>query len=150
MQNLPNLWQENSVSPQSNNSLSLYTGDLSDKCLLTAVANVRKAFPALPKDFYDVFMDRIKANGFNDTRLIDAVSHVIDNCPYPTPTIANFISFDKRIKLFSYADYVDMVNKYGPEINDTYKPVQLPGREKPVWINIDDIKIAKLENCLII
>ena len=144
------MWQQNLESQRKDNrTVSLYTGTLTDKCLLSAVVTIKKAFPALPKDFYDVFMDRIKANEFNDARLNDAICFVIDNCPYPTPTIANFIAFDKRIKLLSYNDYVDMVAKYGPEVNNTYKPVKLPEREKPVWINIDDIKAAKMESYMI-
>jgi hypothetical protein len=65
----------------------------------------------LPADFFDILLERVKENGFCDDRLKDAVSHVIDNCPYPTPSIANFISFDKTIECVSYSKLVEMVNK---------------------------------------
>jgi len=81
--------------------ISIYKGKLTQQSVLKNIAIIKKAFPLLPLDFYDVFIDRIKANGFTDERLTDAVNHVIDTCPYPTPTIANFISFDKKISCFN-------------------------------------------------
>jgi hypothetical protein len=135
-------------SPQnlelSQNEISIYKGDLTDKILVESVVKVKKAFPSLPVDFYDIFTDRIRDNGFNDSRLKDAVNFVIDNCIYPTPTIAQFIGFDKRIKLHSYTDYLKLVHQYGGEINNSYKPVKFPDREKLVWVHVDDMKIAKL------
>jgi len=45
---------------------------------------------------------------FGDNRLLDAVDYVVKNCIYPRPTIANFLSYDNRIKLYSYNDIRDM------------------------------------------
>lgn len=68
-------------------------------------------FPALPIEFYGVFIDRIKEKGFCNERLIDAVNHVIDNCQYPTPTAANFLSFDKKSKIYTYQEILSLVDK---------------------------------------
>lgn len=56
---------------------------------------VSQAFPTLPEPFYDLLCERIKEHGFTDERLKKSVNYVIDHCIYPTPTIAQFISFDK-------------------------------------------------------
>lgn len=80
-------------------SLSVYTGELKPQTVLGSIQEKIKAtFPALSTDFFDIFMERVKDKGFTDQRLKDAVNHVDDTCPYPTPTLANFLSFDKRIK----------------------------------------------------
>lgn len=143
MKQLPNLLQEKSELVRSD-ELSIYKGELTPQCLVNSVAIIKKAFPTLPLGFYDVFTDRIKANNFTDDRLKDAVAHVIDTCPYPTPTIANFISFDRKIKINSYEEMVRKLIEFGPQIWMNYKLVKLPEREKPVWVHVDDMKIAKL------
>jgi hypothetical protein len=63
--------------------------------LTSNIAKIKKAFPALPVEFYDILCEKIKEHNFTDHRLVKAVNHVIDSCIYPTPTIAQFITFDK-------------------------------------------------------
>ena len=87
-----------------------------------------------------MFIDRIRANGFSDQRLIDAVNHVIDNCPYPTPSIAQFISFDKKYKIVTYEQMIKKAEEFGTEIWKSYKKLMLPDRSKPVWVHIDEAK----------
>ena len=82
--------------------VSIYTGELTNEGLVNAAMNLKKAFPQLSAGFIDIFNDRIKENGYSDQRLKDAISHVIDNCVYPTPTIAQFISYDKKMKLYNF------------------------------------------------
>ena len=66
------------------------------ECIVINVEKIRQAFPNLTKDFYDILCERLKAHNFTDEELSDAVNHVIDTCKYPTPTIAEFISFIKE------------------------------------------------------
>jgi len=40
---------------------------------------------------------------------MDAVNNVIDTCQYPTPTLANFLSFDRRAKVYDYDQLVNLV-----------------------------------------
>jgi len=107
-----------------------------------SVATIKKAFPSLPLGFYDVFMDMIRETGFTDTRLRDAVKHVICNCQYPQPTIAQFISFDRRIKLHTYAEYCKLADE-GDGKN--YQPVRVGNNKKPVWAHVNDINEYKLK-----
>ena len=132
------------ASSERSGEISIYTGQLTDKCIVTSVATIKKAFPALPLGFYDVFMDMIQdsENNFNDARLRDAVEHVICTCQYPQPTIANFISFDRRIKIYSYSEYCKLCDQ-GEGKN--YQPVALTGNIKPVWVHINDINQYNLK-----
>ena len=139
--NSPLLLQNISVTDRGEMSISVYTGQLSTRTVIDGIKKVKNAFPNLPSGFYDILSDRIKENGFSDERLIDAINHVIDNCIYPTPTIANFIGYDKRIRLCSYEE---MLSKETGSW-DNYKPVKLPDREKLVWVHTDDIKRSKLQ-----
>ena len=112
------------------NEISIYSGSLNTDCIVSNTAKIKKAFPALPIDFFDVFTDRLKVNGFNDDRLRDAVDHVIDTCVYPTPTIAQFISFDKRYKIYTYEEMIGKSEEYGAKIWETYKSIKFPDRVK--------------------
>ena len=60
------------------------------------MSKIKKAFPALPKEFYEVLSERLKANGFDDVKLIKCVDGVIDTCIFPTPTVGHFINYAKE------------------------------------------------------
>jgi hypothetical protein len=112
--------------------------------VIKSLKKIKDSFSDLPKEFYSILQDRIKANHFSDQRFGDAVDYVIDTCLYPKPTVANFISYDKCVKTYSYEDICAMASKYGAEIFDKYPAVMLPGHTKHVRIYIDDIIKYKL------
>lgn len=97
----------------------------------------------MPAGFYDAFTDRIQANEFCDERLTDAVNYVIDNCVYPTPTIANFISYDRTVK---FKTWNEMTKE---DLWDTYLPVKFPDRPKVIWVHANDIAAYKLEKYMV-
>jgi len=136
--------QTNTVQIVSN-EISVYTDNLTPESIIKGIVKIKKAFPSLPMDFYEVFDERINDNHFTDNRLKDAINSVIDNCIYPVPTIANFISFDKRIKVFNYDEMLKKCNENG-DTWDNYKAVLLPGNVKRVWIHINDIEKYKIES----
>lgn len=134
--------QQQSVSTlpsTDSNEISLYTGELTTKAVIDNVAKIKQAFPALQGGFYDVFAGRLKDKGFCDDRLRDAVNHVIDNCRYPQPSIADFVNYDKTIKFKTWFE-MTRDNDW-----DTYFPVKFPDRPKTVWIHANDIAQYKLE-----
>ena len=139
MNSLQNYSQKSMVQIQDG-EVSIYEGTLNTDCIVSNIARVKKAFPALPRDFFDVFTDRINESGFNDDRLRDAVNHVIDTCVYPTPTIAQFISFDKKYKVFTYDEMLKKCDELGAEIWKSYQSIDLTEIEKPVYAHINDIK----------
>jgi len=88
--------------------ISIYDDKLTEKGLAEAVGRVFKAFPTLTVDFHDVLGDRIKEKGIGDKRLMDSVNYVIDNCVYPQPTIAQFLTFDKKVKLYDWTQLTSL------------------------------------------
>ena len=126
------------------NEISIYRGELTPIHTLRQITRAKMSFPNLPDQFFDILRERITANGFTDDRFTDAVSNVIDNCHYPTPTIADFISFDKKVKLNSYEDMLKKTNEFGSEIWASYEQKMLPGRKKPVWVHVDEVKLLGL------
>jgi hypothetical protein len=99
----------------------------------------------LPVEFFDILSNRLKENNFNDERLRDAVNHVIDNCIYPTPTIAQFIGFDKKIKLYTYNQVLKLNDELTGKAFEYYRPVRIDENEKPVYAHVNDISKYKLE-----
>ena len=76
---------------------------------------LQSAFPKQNKEFFNVLAERLIANGFTDERLADAVNNVIDNFQYKELNIADIVSFDKKIKLYTYSEACSMVTKDGYE-----------------------------------
>ena len=81
---------------------------------MESMNQVKKAFPTLPAEFYDILCERLKAKGFTDERLIAVVEGVIDSCKYPTPTVAHFMTFDEeRLCPFGFKFGTDHTTKFG-------------------------------------
>lgn len=121
-----------------NGELSLYEGTLTTPVVVGCVAKIKACFPALQEGFYKTFTERIVDKEFCDDRLKDAVNHVIDNCRYPQPSIADFVNFDKTIK---FKTWQEMTKE---DCWDTYLPVKFPDRPKVVWIHANDIALYNL------
>ncbi len=124
--------------------ISVYNDDLTTENIINGTVKLKKSFPALTGDFFDVLSDRIKDNKFTDKRLNDSINNVVDNCIYPTPTIAQFISFDKRIELYSYEEMLELNNQTQTAFK-TYKSVKIAGISRPMYANINDIEMYNLE-----
>lgn len=133
---------------QEEDEISLYKGKLTTKGVVASVAKIKAAFPALPGSFYDALSERIIDNGFCDQRLKDAVNFVIDNCRYPTPTVADFITFNQTVK-FKTHDQMCLEALNYPDIWKQWLPVKLPDRPKVVWIHANDIDRYKLQDYLV-
>lgn len=108
------------------------------------MVKLKKAFPQLPSGFYEILSDRLEENNFTDNRLKDAINNMIDNFTYPIPTVANIISFDKRVKIYSYLDIIEMVNQYGTSVWYQYKPVRKIGNIR-YFASLKDIETYNLE-----
>jgi hypothetical protein len=108
--------------------MSVYTGELTPKVVIKCMATIKGAFPQLPMEYFQILSDRFRENGFGDDRLQDAVKHVVDNCVYPTPTIANFIGYDKKVQLYNYHEMLDMVHKLGAGVWENYEVMEVKGK----------------------
>lgn len=119
-------------------SLSIYVGDLNLKTVLQQNIRIAKAFPQLHEGFYEILNQRLRENQFTDKRLVDAVNHVIDTCQYPTPTTANFISYDKCVEVLTHNDLLKQLSD-DRKVFDRYEVVRIPEIDKPRYILKDDI-----------
>lgn len=145
MPNLLKYSRSTLIKNENNYELSVYEGELTKPVIVEMTVKIRQSFPALPVGFFDILSDRLIANNFTDQRLKDSVQHVIDNCIYPTPTIAQFISFDRRIKLYTYNQVLKMNDEFSGKIFQYYKSVRIGKNEFPVYAYINDIKEYNLE-----
>lgn len=93
------------------------------------MAKIKASFSQLPPNFYIILASRLKEKLFSDQQLIDAVNNVIDTCVYPVPTIANFLSFNKKIRLFTYQEMLKKVHDSGgdPGIWDYHDKKKIEG-----------------------
>lgn len=124
--------------------MSLYRGDLVTKeNMAKNTLKIRKAFPSLPVEFYDVLLEMVKDEGFTDERFDDAVNHVIRTCVFPTPTVANFISYDQKIKIYDYDGYLKLCNE---GTGKNYRAIKLRNLPRPVWIHVNDIAEYNLKD----
>jgi len=121
----------------------VYHGDITQENFVRSVARIKVAFPYLNKEFYQLLKERIMEKGFSDQRLTDAVNHVIDTCLYPTPTLANFLSFDKRVKLITYQELCTLIGK-GEATMDAYERMRING--KVFFVRKDEKRLYNLPN----
>jgi hypothetical protein len=126
--------------------ISLYKGELTGRRILECSLKVKKAFPELPADFFEIFQEMIKSEKFTDERLMDSVDNVIKTCVYPKPTIAQFISFDKKIKVHKYPEIIEMVEAGDPNAFERYQRIKFPDLPEAVWIHINDITKYKIKS----
>jgi hypothetical protein len=133
-------------SNRSSNEISVYSGPVAKPDLIKdQMKKVRAAFPSLPKEFYAILFERVVTVEMTADRLIDSVNNVIDTCHYPTPTIADFISYDVKLKLLTYYEVSKMAQEWGKSVWEKYRPVNIPGKDKGLWARTVDINNYNLK-----
>lgn len=125
--------------------ISAYGGAITPEGRAVAVKKIKDTFPNLTGGFHDVLAQRVTELKISDTRFNDAVNYVIDNCVYPTPTIANFISYDKKIKLYNYPQFQKLNDEMHMQAGKYYKAVRIEGLDKPMYASNKDILEFNLE-----
>lgn len=68
--------------------------------------------------FFDLLSERIVSNGFTCERLKDAVNSVIDGFGYKELNISDIIRYDRKIKLYTYAEVAELVTSGKASFND--------------------------------
>ena len=129
---LPQIQQTSEESLRPEFYLSLYRdlpparGDeIANEC-----SRIQAAFPQLPPTFFLILTQRIVEKKIPIRQITDAVNNLIDNFRYPTPTVADVIGFDKKVKVYTHPEVVAMLNK-GFEFSD-FEKISL--NEKVRWI----------------
>ena len=124
-------------------SISIYSGSLSTENTAKGVAKIKAAFPSLPPEFYTVLLERLIEKKFNDERFVNAVNSLIDNCQYPTPTLANILSFDKRVKVYSYSEMANIVMT-GAKSQSDFAKIRI--NSKLFWVKLSDKELYNLQD----
>jgi len=125
--------------------ISVFKKTCTEVVQVQQVAKIKQSFPQLETSFFQVLLGRVRDLEMSDDRLAAAVNYVIDNCIYPTPTIAQFVGFDKSIELFDYQQSVKKNNELHGYFHKFHKAIRLQGHEKPFWAKVVDIEAYKLE-----
>ena len=114
------------------NELSAYTDNEATRDeVKTELKKLIAAFPVLTSDFIVLLIDRITSNKFTHARVTDAINHIIDTCQYKQPSIAEIISYDKKIKVYTYNEIQAMCSP-GYMAFEKYKRITINGH--PRWI----------------
>jgi len=92
-------------------------------------------------EFFDILYERIDKNKFTKQRLEDAVNNVLDNFRYKELNVADIISYDKRVRLYTYTQICDEIAN-GRSTTDDYERVERAG--KNYWAKKVDIENAKI------
>lgn len=87
------------------NEISIYSGEVADRDIIKSeTKKLAAAFPEVTMDFIILLGDRLSENKFTAQRVRDAIGHIIDTSPYKRPAIADIISYDRKVKLFTYEE----------------------------------------------
>jgi hypothetical protein len=96
---------------KSDTSINIYEIDgdkpASKEFIIDKVNKLCFAFKGINTDeFRVVLIERIMSKEMTENQLLDTINNVIDNCVYPTPTIASIFehALDKSIKLYTYKE----------------------------------------------
>lgn len=120
--------------------ISVFNGIQTEQKQLQCVGRIKSSFPNLGTEFYNVLLERVRDLKISDDRLVASVKNVIDNCEYPTPTIAQFIKFDKKIKLYNFVQMQKLNNELSGKGFNHYSSIKVGWSEKPMWASNNDIE----------
>lgn len=132
--------QESSQAIQTCGEISIYeNGTLSETAIEKIAELLFRAFPKLPNPTFALLKDRFKALGHSDQKALDAVYSVIDTYEGwdKLPNIANFIQYDKKIKIYTYKEVCEM-GFVGMKAVDI-------GMDSPRWAKEEDAEKYKLK-----
>jgi len=104
--------------------ISIYNDEIADETF--AAEMLRKllgCFPDVREALFKPLLDRVIANKFTRKRIEDAVNNVIDTHKYKTFTIADVISYDKYIPIYSYVDICNIAYDSGRDVRDNFKEI---------------------------
>lgn len=93
------------VSESGERWITAYTGPvMSPKDVLYLSDRITAAFPAMSGEQVKILLGEMMDQGWTAERATDAVDRVIRTCEFPAPTLARFLSHDKKKRLYTYAE----------------------------------------------
>lgn len=128
----------------NNSEISIYDGDIVQRDQASKLINKLKyAFPDISPQYIVLLTERILDNKFTKKRLEDAVNYCIDNFNYKVPNISNIISYDKKVKIYTYSEILD-INHFTQTAFKDYKKVKKTSSGY-LYASIVDIQKYNLE-----
>lgn len=124
-------------------ALSMYDDKKADATAIASLTlKLSAAYPTAYENpmFASVLTDAIIRNGMTEKQLEDAVNHLIDTCPYKTFSIADIVSYDKRVPLMDYGEYCRRTTE-GVNRGEDFETVKIDG--KCYWALKSDIINAR-------
>lgn len=115
------------------------TGELTRVGVKTAIGKLASNFKKLDDSFFSVLAERAKQNGFDDEMLNKAVDSVIDNYVYADPKVADILKINSNVQLFTYYDIVEKNDSMQRKAFEYYRPIIVPGVERPMYASVHDI-----------
>jgi len=79
--------------------------------IIRNIAKLEMAFPKMERGFFKILLDRIDANSFSNKRLENAVNYVIDRFQYKELNVADIISWDKKINIYTHQQICNLIQK---------------------------------------
>lgn len=113
------------------NDISLYRDEVAKPAdIAKEIQLLKYSFPDITEEFTAVLMDRIFANRFTKQRIHDAVGFVLDNFHYKNLNIADIISFDRKVKSYTYGEMTALCTPY--RTTESFEMIVLNG--KKLWV----------------
>lgn len=110
--------------------ISIFTGTVaSENEIKSEVKKLMAAFPDVKSDFLIVLVERMIDKNFTKERVKEAINHVIDTNPYKRPSIADIISFDRKIKVYTYSE-ISAKCYPGYSAFDHFEKIEIEGRKR--------------------
>ena len=75
------------------------------------IAKLEMAFPKMQGEFFKILLERIDANNFSNKRLENAVNYVIDRFQYKELNVADIVSWDRKINIYTYQQICNLIQK---------------------------------------
>ena len=110
--------------------ISIYSGSVASQSeIKSEVKKLMAAFPDVKTDFLIVLVERMIDKKFTKERVREAINHVIDTNPYKRPSIADIISFDRKVKVYSYSEIASKCYP-GYSAFDHFETIDIEGRKR--------------------
>lgn len=130
--NLTELFRQSLHQKECDNrsEISIYSGSVANEMeIKSEVKKLMAAFPEVSSDFLIVLVERMIDKNFTKERVKEAINHVIDTNPYKRPSIADIISFDRKIKVYTYSEISSKCYP-GYSAFDNFEKIEIEGRKR--------------------
>jgi hypothetical protein len=119
--------------------LSIFKGSISKAVMAEQLNRIKSHFPSVDEKYLTELKEDFIRYKFSNERIIESVDNVIRTCKYPSPLMSNFLTFDKIIKFYTYAQFSDKIINKDKTLYKTHTMVKLSCQENGVYVKNEDI-----------